>query len=692
MNYIERFEQELPELEPLWGAWYVDEKIGEGSYSTVYRLKRRELGGREYLSALKVICLPASEAERSHLLSMTRGEEQAKAFVCEMVEEVSREIGLMYELKGHTNIVSFEDHQIIEREGGARYYLLIRMELLQSFVSVLRNRDLHPLTRQDVLRLGCDICAALETCAAHHIVHRDVKPDNLFVNKDGSYKLGDFGISRKLEQTMMASYKGTVAYMAPEVHRGGAYSGVADLYSLGVVLYQMLNGGRLPLLPEDHKFTDMEKAIEARLGGAELPRPAEAQDELGQVILKACAHSPGDRFSSPGELRRALEAFREDVSAAPEKVRRQPLRKWLRRTLLSAGIAALCAGVFWLAGGFTLLFGGHGSAPLPEIFAALPRVQYGSTQANLGAGGFFAFKDGYLYTSDYEGAGYRVKLDGSDRRTVSGYPMNNINVLGRFLYYTNYQPYHHGIYRKEVGRTGPESLTKLWDISWCETLVVTDSALYCAVKDTAYTSDPDASVRCDLYKMDTDGGNRVRLVADISRDGRIWTDGSWVFYKDGLTGYLHKISADGRRRECVVGEAVGDFAFWGDWLYFSCGYLIYRVPAGSLNARAGAPVTAAFDGVEREGDAKLAFDGGILYVPYGRSIVRIKGDGNWDTLLDDTGAVTLYGDVSGLYFVDEWIYFSDTKNVLRVKTDGTEPQTLNADEVTRGAVSYDEIY
>ena len=85
--------------------------------------------------------------------------------------------------------------------------------------------------------MGLDLSKALGYCRKLHIIHRDVKPENIFVSRFGDFKLGDFGIARELERTMSGfSKKGTYSYMAPEMYKGEKYDSRVDIYSLGIVL------------------------------------------------------------------------------------------------------------------------------------------------------------------------------------------------------------------------------------------------------------------------------------------------------------------------------------------------------------------------------------------------------------------------------------------------------------------------
>ena len=125
-------------------------------------------------------------------------DEAVTAFFRSMAEEVIQEFRLMSELKGTTNIVSCEDHAVVPHTEGVGWDIFIRMELLTPMLRYMSGRE---LTRGDVIRLGIDICKALELCQKYNIIHRDIKPENIFVARTGDYKLGDFGVARTLEKT-----------------------------------------------------------------------------------------------------------------------------------------------------------------------------------------------------------------------------------------------------------------------------------------------------------------------------------------------------------------------------------------------------------------------------------------------------------------------------------------------------------
>lgn len=154
----------------------------------------------------------------------------------------------------------------------------------------------------------------------YNVIHRDIKPENIFVSDNGDFKLGDFGIARTIDRTMSGlSKKGTYNYMAPEVYRGSEYGFSVDLYSLGIVLYRLLNRNRVPFLPpppEPITFHSRELALAKRMGGEPLPPPVHAQGRLAEIIQKACAFDPKERYSSPAQMRQELEAILYDEADA----------------------------------------------------------------------------------------------------------------------------------------------------------------------------------------------------------------------------------------------------------------------------------------------------------------------------------------------------------------------------------------
>lgn len=108
------------------------------------------------------------------------------------------------------------------------------------------------IPEEKVIKVGMDICSALILCESKHIVHRDIKPENIMVSEFGDYKLGDFGIAKTMYHTTQATIAGSDRYMAPEVITRKEYGKEVDIYSLGLVLYWMLNNRKRPFIDADY--------------------------------------------------------------------------------------------------------------------------------------------------------------------------------------------------------------------------------------------------------------------------------------------------------------------------------------------------------------------------------------------------------------------------------------------------------
>lgn len=290
-----------------WPEWKIVEKIGEGSFGQVYKAQRTERG-KSFYSAIKIINIPGSQSELNSVRSETGNDQAAREYFQNLVEECIQEIGTMEYFRGNSYIVSVEDFKVMEYLDAIGWEISIRMEYLTSFLDYCAEKQLQ---EKEVIQMGLDLSKALGYCRKLHIIHRDVKPENIFVSRFGDFKLGDFGIARELERTMSGfSKKGTYSYMAPEMYKGEKYDSRVDIYSLGIVLYKLMNHNRLPFMNLEKQFItyrDKENALNKRMSGEQMAPPAEAGKLFGQIILKACAFDPDERYQTPEEFYRALD-------------------------------------------------------------------------------------------------------------------------------------------------------------------------------------------------------------------------------------------------------------------------------------------------------------------------------------------------------------------------------------------------
>lgn len=299
-------------------GWEIVRCIGSGSSGKVYELKKKDEYGGDFHCALKVISVPSSQKEYDEMLE-TMSEFAMRAKLREKVEEISNEYRLLGALRGHPNVVNCEDQMIIPHENDMGWDIYIRMELLQSLPDYVRENG---MTVENVIKLGSDMCSALELCRENNIIHRDIKPQNIFVSRYGVFKLGDFGVAKASTIRTSADKVGTYSYMAPEVYKGKGYDDRVDIYSLGMVLYWLLNERRGPFLPMPPQTPTAEQTTDAqirRFRGETLPQPKNGGAALKKVVMTACSYKIADRYSDPAEFKRALKLAAQG-KAEPEPV------------------------------------------------------------------------------------------------------------------------------------------------------------------------------------------------------------------------------------------------------------------------------------------------------------------------------------------------------------------------------------
>lgn len=296
---------DIKDYEPLWGAWYVESSLGAGSFGKVYKVYKQDFD-KKYYAAVKMISIPDGEDMLKRVSDDLQNDEASvKSYFEGLVRDIIQEVDMMSAFRGNSNIVSLEDYKIVTKTDAIGWDIFIRMELLETLSD--KYKTLPP---DGVIQLGIDIAHALELCALRNIVHRDIKPDNIFVSEYGDFKLGDFGVARNIERTTGMSKKGTETYMAPEVYKGEDYGPSVDLYSLGLVMYRYLNAGRTPFLPpsgQKYEPKDREISLQRRISGEPIPDIPYIDPELNAFVLKACAYRREDRFKDAEEFRRELE-------------------------------------------------------------------------------------------------------------------------------------------------------------------------------------------------------------------------------------------------------------------------------------------------------------------------------------------------------------------------------------------------
>ena len=293
-----------------WPDWKIIKYLGGGAYGKVYEIERTISGTQEKeKAALKIVSRPKDEDEiEEYEVSGYDKESIIESYKSE-IQNYVQEYKLMKALQGQTNIVSCDDFTVVWNENGIGGNVFIRMELLTPLNQVLKERA---LSIEEIIKLGKDITSALILCEKKNIIHRDIKPANIMVSQFGNYKLGDFGVSKIMDHATYATAMGTPEYQAPEVVHMGKYGQTADIYSLGITLYWLLNNRRMPFIGADEQPTveRRDETMKRRYRGEKLPAPKNGSAKLNKIVLKACEYNPEDRYASAQEMYDDLDTLR----------------------------------------------------------------------------------------------------------------------------------------------------------------------------------------------------------------------------------------------------------------------------------------------------------------------------------------------------------------------------------------------
>jgi serine/threonine-protein kinase len=299
------------------GRYRLEHRLGAGGMADVWRARDTELG-RDV--ALKLL-------------------HENFARDTEFVERFRREASAAAGLQ-HPNVVSVYDRGSYEDS----HY--ISMELVEG--SSLRDLIDQKLEIDEAVEVTRQMLAAAEFAHEHGIVHRDLKPMNVLIDRDGRVRVADFGIARAggSEITRTGSVMGTAQYLSPEQAQGMEVAATADIYAIGVILFEMLCG-RVPFEGES------AVAIAMKQVGEEPPRPStinpKVSPALDAVVLKALAKDPAARYGSAAEMAAALDAAMANPDEPPAVGPADDGRS-RRRWLIAALIALLLAGgaLAWL--------------------------------------------------------------------------------------------------------------------------------------------------------------------------------------------------------------------------------------------------------------------------------------------------------------------------------------------------------
>ena len=254
---------------------------------------------------LKQLSIPASQTKVDALLitGACKTEQQVRDYFQSVLEDTTQDLETLEQLSAKPGFTSFTGWQCQPKEGQVGFDVYMLSPYSTSLASRMAK---GPITHLEAVNLGLDICAALSICRSAGYLYQDLKPENIYITPQGRFTIGDLGFlstDNLAYATIPDRYLGQ--YAAPELRDMLSAPNLSiDLYALGMILYHIYNGGA-PFCDE----SSPEGAEKRRLSGEALPAPAYADYEMAEIIQKACALKPEDRWVTPDEMAQALTAY-----------------------------------------------------------------------------------------------------------------------------------------------------------------------------------------------------------------------------------------------------------------------------------------------------------------------------------------------------------------------------------------------
>ena len=279
----------------------IQELLTRRGGTAVYRVKSTK---SDQLYVLKHISVPESRRQVEALIftGAAKDNDAAQAYYQQVVADYQKELEQLETLASSPNLDSFRSYEIRPKEDGVGFDVFLLAEYRMTLERYLSENE---MTQSSAVNLAMDLCSALADLRAAGLIHRDVKPSNIYLSSQGHFMLGDLGTAQVEDLKYCSMPEAMLSpYSAPELFELMAnVNQTVDLYAVGMILYRIYNGSHAPL--EDEK-TSAKAADKLRITGSDLPAPMFADYEMAEIILKACAFRPEDRYQTPEDMRQAL--------------------------------------------------------------------------------------------------------------------------------------------------------------------------------------------------------------------------------------------------------------------------------------------------------------------------------------------------------------------------------------------------
>ena len=583
MNYVKLYE-------PFFGSWQLEKELGQDRLGKVYKISKNDWD-KKYESILKLISI-------AHDDSTTLKND---------FNILNNELKTLSSF--NNNILNYKDHSIIKRFDDTGYDILIRMDYLDNLSNFLLTKR---FTKRDVIRLGIDILTALEECHNSNILHKNINPNTIFLNNDGKFFLGNFDLPIKNSILLNESKDNfNCFYMAPEVFNLGEFSKSSDIYSLGIVLYKLLNNGKLPF--SENSNSDLKISLFKRLSSEDIPFPLNDNNSLGKIVLKSISFDIEKRYTDASQMKNDLVDLLLTLDE-PDFFITDTIKMVTSKNIASGnnvnGNLIECVNdnkyFINLSDGQKIyqinqkdnlckkLSDEHASniqyyknyiyfinkSDNDKIYrinsnGSCKKIILDEEATNL------LFYNDWLYYTSYDNRIFRIKPDGLDKMCVNNDKSTYINIYKDIIYYSNCSD-NNSIYKFNI--TNKHKI-KLNDIPSCFINVYKDQIFFSNI-NKIYRMGLNGTEKCvvanlaakyiniykdyiffsnvldynNLYKVTINGLNLEKLNNDYTEQINIIND--WIYYKNNSdNGTLYKIRIDGSKKTKILPSHSKDYLF-----------------------------------------------------------------------------------------------------------------------------------
>ncbi len=536
------------------------------------------------------------------------------------LDKFLQEARTLAQFEEHPNIVSVRD---FFKQNGTAYFVMSYVEGITLKEHMANSGGKLPVEQARGIMMP--VMDALKEVHKVNVLHRDVSPDNIFINTKGQVILIDFGAARQAigEKGQSLSIILKPGYAPEEQYRSKGVQGPwTDIYAVAATYYHLVTGSQPPEALERMVADDL---VHPRQTGAELTETEE------KALLKALAIRADDRFQSIADFQKGLQGSIPVEIAAPPRpdedrlVKQDGIAQNLKKlpTGVLAGVGGVALAivilvVLWVGG----IFDSDSGAGSSEALAEQPGIvnTEGNTPGNLSNAGLAAVQGDTVYFRSNDGGSiYKADLNGEGASLLGTDSAWYINVAGDWIYYSNRDD-NNRIYRIGIDGSGRTPVTR-------------SKALFVTLTENwLIYLDQDDNNR--IYKVNTSGGDQTQISDDSATS--INVSGSWIYYINASDGNrIYRINIDGSGRESLTDTSASCLSVTDDFIFYS-----------------------------NESD--------------GNKLYKMNFDGTGSEAINNRPSRFINAQ-------DQWVYYSDPSDnysLAKINVDGTDDQTLLPGPVT----------